>query len=217
MKRILVIFLILSSASLAFGRFDFGAKFGMNHSFIRSNEFADQTYWEANSEFKGISAETMGAFASIGLETFTIHLEAYYAGEGFSIHSPYSQYIPQPDVEVYTLNINTFALLRYYLKHDVFAKPYISTGLNVGFPLDVSVLGADDFDIENFHFTKIGLCVAVGANFLDVADLELRYTAGLNDIYSGNNGEITRSNLISLSLGVYFLEIFNRPGKHARF
>lgn len=216
MKKTPVILLILSFVSLAFGKIDFGVKFGVHHSFLRSNEFSDQAYYDQDSELKGISAETAGAFVSISKEQYAIHLEAYYSSEGFSIHSPYNQYNPEPVVEFYNMSINTFAMFRYYWSYP-FAKPFVATGLCVGFPVDTSMISLVDVDTENYHFNKIGICVAVGATILDVADIELRYMKGLNDIYSGVEGKVTTSNLINLSFGVYFLEIFNRPGDHPRF
>lgn len=209
MKKSLLILLILSFASLAFGKIDFGVKFGVHHSYLNSNEFSDQVYFDQNSELKGISAETAGAFFCIVNKQFAIHLEADYSPEGFSIHSNYDPYNPQPVVEFYNMSINTFAMLRYYWSYP-FASPFIATGLCVGFPVDTSIISLTDVDVENYHFNKIGICVAVGATFLDVADIELRYMKGLNDIYSGVDGKITTSNLVNLSLGVYFLEIFNR-------
>jgi hypothetical protein len=216
MKKALAILFFLSFVSLAFGKVDFGVKFGVHHSYLRSNEFTDQVYIDQNSELKGISAETAGAFISIRKEQYAIHLEAYYSSEGFSIHSPYDQYDPEPVVEFYNMSINTFAMFRYYWSFP-FASPFIATGLCVGFPVDISMISLVDVDVENYNFTKIGLCLAAGVTILDVMDIELRFMKGLNDIYSGTDGKITTSNLINLSLGVYFLEIFNRPGDHPRF
>ena len=101
-------------------------------------------------------------------------------------------------------------MVRYNLPGS-FVSPFIAARLRAGYPVGDSYIVGQEVDMDNFDFRKVGLCLAVGAEVLDIVDVELRYMKGLNDIYSLNEeeGEITSSNLIRLSLGIYILKLFS--------
>ena len=191
-------------ASFAFAQFDFGIKLGANYSYIHSDEFVYHDYEYEFSDLQGITGFVGGAFAIIGFGNFGIQLEGLYSVEGFSIGLFNEGSDDTHNIKILTYNLNAVAMARYNLPTS-FVSPFIAVGVNAGIPLGNLIYIGGIVDMDNFDFRKVGLCLAVGAKVLDIVDVELRYMKGLTDIYSLNeeDSEITSSNLIRLSLGIY--------------
>lgn len=192
-------------ASFAFAQFDLGLKLGANYSYIAHEEFDPQVYIDQFSNLQNITGVVGGAYAVINLGGFGIQFEGLFSVEGFAPEDLLTVEDPTlifDDVTIQTNYLNIAALARYNIDLAIVA-PYVAAGVNLGIPLGTEA--PEDFDLENFDFTQIGLAFAGGIKVLDMVDVELRYVQGLTDIYSQetDDTETTFSNLLRLSLGLY--------------
>jgi hypothetical protein len=188
MKKIILLFAILIfSAGVTFGQFNFGLKVGYNASKLHTG--LDSIKSSFNSGFH------FGAFFRIGIKKVYIQPEAYYTMQGAifqnNVANTYNNW--KQNVTVGTLDIPVlvgFKILDLKIVNwRIMAGPMVSFVVNSKIK-DVSLVGP----IQNSDINKLNWYVQAGTG-LDVffLTLDVRYQIGLNQMIKsaqsiGSNG-----------------------------
>lgn len=206
MKKLLILLMCVSFASVAFAQFDLGVKLGANYSYIESEEFDFQSYVDEVSDLANITGFVGGGFAIINFGSFGLQAEALFSMEGFSIEGVIegggTDVIENTTIR--TNYLNGVLMGRYNIDLAV-VKPYVTAGFNLGIPLNDPEVVGEQIDVSNFDFTKMGLAFGAGVKLFDMVEADVRYVQGITDIYTAETADesTTFANVVRLSLGLY--------------
>ena len=203
MKKLLFItVLLMSITGLRAQEFHFGARLGGN--FTTLSVSGDNSDWAKNS--KGKPGFSIGAVSEFMLnDQFAIGVELNYATAG----DAYSFFDGELKVTEYLSYIQIPVMAKYYINENF----YLNAGPQLGFlssaEEQINFMGADApedklKDVKKkYESTDFGLNIGAGYKFENGLFLDLRYTAGMSDIYKDKD-TTKKNNAVMFSVGYFF-------------
>jgi hypothetical protein len=205
MKKFFLFALLIITAELAFGQFDFGLKLGYNASKLSTN--IDSIKSSMSSGFH------VGAFARIGKRIY-VQPEAYYTLSGGTFENLGVNTINDWKQKVTVGTLDVPVLIGFKIINGETINWRIMAGPEVSFLVnskikDVSLTGP----IEKSNLSTVNWYIQAGTGIdLFFLNLDIRYQFGLNSMINdvtGNNQVVypvdSKGNLFVVSLGFKIL------------
>lgn len=218
-KNLLLLFLLISSASFAQKTTSFGIKAGLSNSTIKGetatqlNDLIDKTGGMVSTQNRnGFYA---GAYASIPLdETLSLQPGINYVQKGYTLNDDLNikgmGFLgANAKAQLQTDYIQIPLLVKLNLdKFEVFAGPQVGYLMNANVKTTAGVLGINllnkNFDVSNqFNKWDAGLNFGLGYKFTDNVDVSAAYDFGLSKV-DANKSFSAYNRGVKVGLGISF-------------
>jgi hypothetical protein len=195
MKKILILLIVLFAALDNYGQFSFGPKIGYTTSKL-STDF-DSIKESAKNNFQ------FGVFFRFGKKLY-LQPEIYYATSGGTLKIEGTEL--KETIKMKNLSIPV--LVGFKLINAKVINLRIMAGPVANFILDKTVefsdLIHDPLQDSDFKNVAWGMDVGAGVDVFFLT-LDVRYEIGLNNIYTGSDSQMIKSNVFIVSLGFKIL------------